>query len=205
MPLTRGRYPATNPFAKMLGLTGNASQGNIAIRSNAEWPALGNWTDGAMAATGVGAAVAIPVENGDTFTKVSILVGAAAETTGTHAFAALYSGIAAPALLAQSADLTGATAVGPVNARFDFTLASAVTVTNATAPGGFIYASIAVTASGTVPTCATASIPTAIGYQWYTAGPLFLSATHGSALGAAAAATIATPAAKAVAPIVFLW
>lgn len=204
MSLIRGRYPATSPAAKLVGLTANATQGNIAVRSNAEWPALGNWTDGALAATGVGAAVAVPVEVGDTFTKVSLLVGAAAEGTGTHAFVALYSGIAVPALLAQSTDLTGATAVGPVNARFDFTLASAVTVTQANAPGGFIYASIAVTAT-TVPTVATASIPTAIGYQWYTAGPLFLAATHGSALNATAAATIASPAAKAVAPIMFLW
>jgi hypothetical protein len=202
--LVRGRYPVTSPAAKLVGLTANATQGNIAIRSNAEWPALGNWTDGALAATGVGAAVAVPVEVGDTFTKVSLLVGAAAEATGTHAFVALYSGIAVPALLAQSTDLTGATAVGPVNARFDFTLASAVTVTQAIAPGGFIYASIVVTAT-TVPTVATASIPTAIGYQWYTAAPLFLAATHGSGLTTTAPGTIASPAAKAVAPIVFLW
>lgn len=200
--LVRGRYPVTSPLATLTGFASNATQGNIAVRSNLTWFGLGNPTDGALAATGVGCAVAIPVEVGDTFTKISILAGATAEATGTHMFAALYSGIAVPALLAQSADNTTAAAVA-ASARFDYTLASPVTVTNATAPGGFIYASIAVTA-GTVPTAMVVSAPTAIGYQWYSTGPLFLSATHGSALGATAAATIASPSAKAVAPIVFL-
>jgi hypothetical protein len=147
-------------------------------------------------------AVAIPVEVGDTFTKISILAGATAEATGTHAISALYSGIATPALLAQSTDVTGAAAVA-ASAKYTFTLASAVTVTAANAPGGFIYASIAF-AAGTVPTALTFSIPTAVGYQWYSNGPLFLSATHGSSLTATMPATIASPAAKAVAPAVFL-
>jgi hypothetical protein len=131
--LVRGRYPVTSPAAKLVGLTSNATQGNIAIRSNADWFGVGGWTDGALAATGVGCAVAVPVEVGDPLSKVSLIVGAAAEATGTHAFASLYSGIATPALLAQSVDLTGATAVGPVNARFDFTLASTVVITQAMA------------------------------------------------------------------------
>jgi hypothetical protein len=141
--LVRGRYPVTNPLAKLVGLAGNATQGNVNVRSNMEWFGLGNITDGALAGTGVACAVAIPVEVGDTFTKVSLLVGAQAEATGTHAFAALYSGVATPALLGQSTDNTGAAALA-ASAKFDFTLSSAVTVTAATAPGGFIYASIAV-------------------------------------------------------------
>jgi hypothetical protein len=200
--LIRGRYPVTNPLAKLVGLAGNATQANVNVRSNMEWFGLGNITDGALAATGVACAVAIPVEPGDTFTKVSLLVGAQAEATGTHAFAALYSGVATPALLGQSTDNTGAAALA-ASAKFDFTLSSAVTITAATAPGGFIYASIAIAAS-TIPTAAVVATPTAVGYQWYSAGPLFLSATHGSSLTATAPATIASPAAKAVAPLVFL-
>lgn len=200
--LIRGRYPVTNPLAKLLGLAANASQANVNVRSNIEWFGLGSPTDGALAATGVGCAVAIPVEVGDTFTKISILAGATAEGTGTHAIAALYSGIATPALLAQSADNTGAAAVA-ASAKFDFPLQSPVTITPATAPGGFIYASIMIAAT-TIPTAATMSIPAAVGYQWYSSGPLFLAATHGSSIGATAPATIASPAAKAVAPIVFL-
>jgi hypothetical protein len=200
--LIRGRYPVTNPLAKLVGLAGNATQGNVNVRSNMEWFGLGNITDGALAATGVACAVAIPVEVGDTFTKVSLLVGARPRRPGTHAFAALYSGVATPALLGQSTDNTGA-AASAASAKFDFTLASAVTITAATAPGGFIYASIAIAAS-TIPTAAVVATPTAVGYQWYSAGPLFLSATHGSSLTATAPATIASPAAKAVAPLVFL-
>lgn len=201
--LVRGRYPVTSPLAKLVGLAGNATQGNIGVRSNVEWFGLGNPTDGALAATGVGCAVAIPVENGDPISKISLLVGATAEATGTHAVAALYSGAATPALLAQSADNTGAAALA-ASARFDFTLASTQIITPAIAPGGFVYASIMI-AAGTIPTAATMSIPAAVGYQWFAAGPLFLAATHGSSIAATAPATIASPSAKAVAPIVFLW
>ena len=200
--LVHGRYPVTSPFAKLTGLAANASQGNISVRSNLEWFGLANPTDGALAATGVGCAVPIPVENGDVITKVTILAGATAEATGTHAFAALYSGIATPALLAQSADVIGAAAIA-ASAAYTFTLSSAVQITPANAPNGFIYASIAVTA-GTVPTAAVVSTPTAIGYQWFANGPLFLAATHGSGLNGTAATTIASPSAKAVAPLVFL-
>lgn len=200
--LVHGRFPVTYPFAKLTGLASNVSQGNIAVRSNLEWFGLANPTDGALAATGVGCAVPIPVEYGDVISKITILAGATAEATGTHAFAALYSGLAAPALLAQSADNTGAAAVA-ASAAFTFTLATPQAITPANAPNGFVYASIAITAT-TVPTAAVVSTPTAIGYQWFANGPLFLAATHGTALGGTAAATIASPAAKAVAPLVFL-
>jgi len=198
--LVRGKYPVTHPLSKLFG-SFNATQGDLALRSNAEWFGLSGISDGALAGTGVGCAVPIPVEVGDTFTKVSLFVGGTAEATGTHAFAALYSGVATPALLNQSADTTGAAALA-ASARFDFTI-PATTITSATAPGGFIYASIAITA-GTIPTAMSVATPTAVGYQLFSNAPLFLSATHGSALGATAAATIATPSAKAVAPIVVL-
>lgn len=200
--LVRGKYPITHPFSKLWG-TFNASQSDLAVRSNAEWFGLSGISDGALAATGVAAAVPVPVEPGDTFTKLRLFVGAAAEATGTHAYVALYSGIAVPALLSQSVDATGATAVGPVNAPFDFTLPS-TTITQAQAPNGYIYASIAITAT-TVPTVMAVGTPTAVGYQLFTNAPLFFSATHGSGLVGVAPATIASPAAKAVAPIVALY
>lgn len=199
--LERGRYPLTHPLSKLFG-SYNASQSNIALRSNAEWFGLSGISDGALAATGVGCAVAIPVEPGDVISKISVFVGATAEATGTHAFAALYSGLAVPALLAQSADNTGAAALA-ASGRFDFTLATAQIVTPQNAPNGFVYASVAITAT-TVPTVMSVATPTAVGYQLYTTAPLFFSATHGSALGATAPATIASPAAKAVAPVVVL-
>jgi hypothetical protein len=201
--LPRGRYPITNPLAKALGLQSNIAQGNLALRTNAEFfGGFAGLTDGALAATGVACAVPIPVEVGDTITKISIVAGATAEATGTHAFAALYTGLAVPTLIGQSVDNTGAAAVA-ASARFDFTLATPQTISQAQAPGGFIYASIMV-AGGTIPTAAVYGTPAGINYQWFTSQPLFLSLTHGSALTATAPATIASPAAKAVAPLVFL-
>lgn len=200
--LVSGGYPVNSTFAKITGNARNTLQPNLCIRSNMEWLGLGNPTDGALAATGVGCAVAIPVEWGDVISKISIMAGATAEGTGTHAFAALYSGIAAPALMGQSTDVTTAAAVA-ASAKYDFTLATPQAITQANAPYGYVYASISITAT-TVPTALVVAVPTAIQYQWFTNGPLFISATHGSALAATAAATIATPAAKAVAPLVFL-
>lgn len=199
--LLSGGYAQSNPLRALLGQLANTAQGNLAARSNIEW-GIGNPSDGALAGTGVSAAVPIPVDYGQIITKVSILVGATAEGTGTHAFMALYSGIATPALMAQSADDTGAAAAA-ASAIYTRTLATAQLITPTNAPNGFIYASVCFTA-GTVPTCLAVATPTAVGYQWTTNGPLFLSATHGSAQGATAAATITTPAAKAVAPVVIL-
>lgn len=201
--LVRGRYPITNPLAKALGLQSNVQQGNIAVRSNAEFfGGFAGLTDGALAATGVACAVPIPVEAGDTITKISIVAGATAEATGTHAFAALYTGAAVPTLIGQSVDNTGAAAVA-ASARFDFTLATPQTLTQAQCPGGFVYASIMV-AAGTIPTAAVYGTPAGINYQWFSTQPLFLSLTHGSGLTTTAPATITGAAAKAVAPLVFL-
>ena len=182
--------------------SGGSGAGFLPARSNAYALGLSGDNDGALAATGVCNAVAVPVEVGDTISKISIFAGATAEATGTHAFAALYSGIAVPVLLAQSADNVGAAAIA-ASARFDFLLATPVVITSAIAPNGFVYASVAVTA-GTVPTAASVNTPTAVSYQWYATAPLFFSATHGSAVGGVAPATIASPAAKATTPIVVL-
>ena len=201
--LVRGRYHVTNPIWSILGQPTNANQSDIAVRSNAEITGLVALTDGAALASGVCTAVAIPVEYGDIISKISVFVGATAEATGTHAFAALYSGLATPALLAQATDVTGAAALA-ASARYDFTLATPQLITSANAPYGFVYASIAVTAT-TVPTLASATIATAVAYQWYSTGPLKVGAvTHGSAVGGTAPATIASPSAQAVTPIVVL-
>ena len=201
MPLIRGHYPQTNPLWALTGSLANLTNSSIPVRSNLEYTGLANPTDGALAATGVACFVPIPVEPGTVITKVGILVGATAGGTITHQFAAIYSGIATPALIAQSTDTTSAAIAASGLATW--TLNATPAITQAQAPQGFIYAGICVTAS-TIPTALTVSIPTAVGYQWFTGGPLFLSATAGSGLLGTAAATIASPAAKAVAPLVFL-
>lgn len=198
--LAGGRYPFGSPWQALLGGLANVADATQPARSNLEW-GIGNPSDGALAATGVCCAVPIPVDPGQVISKVSIIVGATAESGGSHAFVALYSGIAVPALVGQSTDLTGAAAIG-ASARFDFTLTAAQKISAAQAPNGFVYASISVT--GTVPTALSVATPAAINYQWTTNGPLFLAMTHGSAVAGTAPATIVTPAAKVVAPIVIL-
>src|SRR6185312_5903467 len=129
------------------------------------------------------------------------LVGATAAGTPTHSAAGVYSGIATPALLAQSADATsGAIAA---SGAYTVTLATPQLASPANAPQGFWYVSITQTAT-TVSTAAVISVPTAVGYQWFSNGPLGFSMTHGSALNGTLPATIATPSAKAVAPVVVL-
>lgn len=201
MPLIHGHYPQTNPEFALLGGLTNIVNSSIPARSNAEWLGISGISDGALAATGIGCFVPIPVEPGTVISKISILVGATAGGTMTHQFAALYSGIAVPALIGQSTDTTNAAIAASGLA--SWTLTAAQQITPAQAPNGFIYAEIAITAS-TIPTAASVGVPTAVGYQWFTGGPLFLSATAGSALLGTAAATCASPAAKAVAPLVFL-
>lgn len=199
--LVDGRYPQFSPWWSVLGQQTNVAQSDIPARSNLEYLGLSTLTDGALAGTGVGCFVAIPIDAGTVVSKIAIAVGATAGATMTHQFAAIYSGIATPALIAQSTDTTSAAIAASGVASWSLT--APTMVTQAQAPNGFIYAGVMV-AAATVPTAAAVSVPTAVGYQWYTNGPLFLAATAGSSLTTTAAATIASPAAKAVAPIVIL-
>lgn len=200
--LTDGRYPQFNPLWAMLGQLTNVAQSDIPARTNAEAFSLSTLVDSALAATGVGCFVPVPVDPGTVISKVSVVAGATAEATGTHSFAAIYSGIATPALIGQSADQTGAAYVA-ASAVASWTLSTPQLITSALAPNGYIYAGVCVTA-GTIPTVASIAAPTAVGYQWFTNSPLFFAATAGSALAATAAATIASPSARTPAPILVL-
>lgn len=202
--LLGGKYPLNNPLEALLGGLSNAVQGNIPARSNLEiLGGAAQLTDGALAATGVGCAVPVPVDPGTVVSKVSILTGATAGATMTNQIVALYAGTgAAPVLIGQSTDTTSA-AIG-AKALLGWSLTAPQIITQAQAPGGFIYVLLAITAS-TVPTAASVATPAGINYQWNgTVSPLFLSMTAGSSLAGTAAATIASPAAKAVAPVVIL-
>jgi len=201
--LVRGKYPVTAPFYKVLGANSNATQSNIALRSNVEVVGLNALTDGTALTTQVATAVAIPVEIGDIISKVTVFVGATGAGTPTNSWAAIYSGVATtPSLLGQSAD--GTTAAIAASGAFTFTLSTPILVTAANAPYGYIYASVMVKAT-TPPTLASATIATAVAYQWYTNAPLKMSAiAHGSSLTTTAPATIASGSAQAVTPIVAL-
>ncbi|HEY4452403.1 MAG TPA: hypothetical protein VGN13_12510 [Solirubrobacteraceae bacterium] len=193
----------TNQINSLLGFQ-NLVEANKPARSNAHAFGLSTWTDGALAATGVGCVVAIPVQPGDTISRVGILVGATAGATMTNQFAALYAGTGAkPALLGQSKDTTSAAIAAEKLA--EWTLESPIELTATTAPNGFIYVEVAITAA-TIPTAAAVATPKALqpsgGYG--PNAPLFLSATAGSALAGTAQAEITSPTSKAVAPIVIL-
>jgi hypothetical protein len=200
--LTGGKYPQNNALVALLGGLSNAAQANIPARSNAEWFGTATMTDGALAATGIGCFVPVPVDIGTEISKISILVGATAGATMTHQFAALYAGTGAePALIGQSTDTTSAAIAEKTLA--GWTLTKPALITAANAPQGFVYAEVCITAS-TVPTAASIGTPAGVNYKWTTNGPLFLSFTAGSALGATAAATTGSPTAKVVAPIIVL-
>lgn len=207
MPLTRGRYNATNPVWSALGQTSTTNQSDIAARTNAAWGSLFSMTDAAsIAATGVSASVPVPVEYGDVITSIGFIVGATAAATATHSFVALYSGVpTTPALLAQSADNVTADGGFTASGLRTFTLASPIVITPANAPLGFVYATRCVT-GGTMPTLASWGSPVAVYYQWLAAQPLFgvAAMSHGAAQLGVAAATIATPTVAATTPLVIL-
>lgn len=199
--LTSGHYPNFNPLMALYGQLSNVAQPDVPARSNLELP-IGNLADGALAASGVLAAVPIPVDWGTTISAVTLLTGATAASGPTHQFAAIYSGIGTPALLAQSAD--GLTAAIAAKTAITYTLQSPQTILQAQAPNGFIYAGVAITVGTTMPTAVTLAAPAGINYQWNSNGPVFLSLSAGSALAGTAAATIASPAALATAPVLRL-
>lgn len=184
-------------------ILGNLRQsGNEARPARSNVSSMSTFADGALAGTGVGCFVPVEAAPGDVFTRVNVPIGATAGATMTHQFAALYVGSGAePALIEQSADTTSAAIAEKKLAGWN--LAKPITVTEAMAPHGFVYAEIAITAS-TVPTAATYGTPAGTNYQWGTNAPIFFSFTAGSALAGTAAAKIESAAAKVVAPIVIL-
>ena len=199
-------WPTFQPLWSILGQPTTITSGDGPAFSNAAYTGLAGLADTTTALTsGVGTAIPIPVPIGALISKVTVFVGAQAASTPTHSWACLYAGSgAAPARLGtQSTD--GGTAAIAASGALTFTLGAPVTVTAAVAPYGFIYASIGVTVNTTMPSLATVSLAAAVAYQWFTNSPVGMGAvTHGSALGAVAPTTIASPAAQAATPIVVL-
>lgn len=209
--LVSGHYPQNAAFQVLFGNDGASAQSNVPIRSNLELLGVmaGPLVDTAgasIAASGVLAAVPVPVDVGQTITKVSILVGATAASTPTHSFAALYSGttVAAPPLIGQSTD--GTTAAIAASTRFDFTLTTATVITAAMAPHGYIWAGYSVTSATTLPSAVTVPCGAAAAqYRWFTDTPLYFAQTAGSALAGTAAATLVNASTLTVAPVIALW
>ena len=207
--LVSGFFPQKASLQAMFGQVGNVTQANVPVRSNLEWPvASGPLVDTAgasIAASGVLAAVPVPVDVGMVISKISIFVGATAASTPTHNFGALYSGttVASPPLIGQSTD--GGTAAVAASTRFDFTLTTPTVVTAAMAPWGYIWAGYSFTVTTTLPSAVTIPVgAAATQYRWFTNTPLYWSQTAGSSLGGTAAATLVNASTLTVAPVIAL-
>ena len=202
--LVRGRYHVTNPLLALTGGASNVIQPNLTLRSNFEFGIGGSPADTAAAlTTAVMTIVPIPVEVGDVFSKITVLVGATAASVPVNQWAALYSGatvLSSAVLLGQSTD--GVSTAIAASGALTFTLSSAVAV-DGFQGNGYIFAAIMVKAT-TVPSLTTVPTPTAVNYRWFANGPQFLSATAGTALTATAPATAGSPSAQSTAPVVFL-
>lgn len=149
--------------------------------------------NGAIAATGVVLSVGVCLNPGDRVASVTFITATQAAVTPTAGFVALYT--PAGALLAQSADF-GSTARA-ANTAYTVALATAQLITT----GGLYYVSISFTA-GTVPTLRSVDLGNAV-----VAGAIGLSCpilaqSHGSAVGATAPATIATPTTTSIIPYI---
>lgn len=214
MPLIRGRYPVQSSLNSILGQAGQVAQSDLPVRSNLEYLGISGLADTAASlVTQVMTVVPVPVDPGMVVSKVSVLVGATAAGTPTNSWAALYAGtnVAAPALIAQTAD--GTSAAIAASARFDFTFgASPQLITPALAPFGYIFVAVMSKAT-TVPSLITVPNGAAAGqYAWFTntpgasfaAVPGSLAFSAGSSLTTTAPSTLVAVAAKTVAPVVFL-
>jgi hypothetical protein len=202
-----GRYPLTAAFWSGVGQPANATQSNIPVRSNLEWPFLGDLADQAAAlVSGSVTVVPVPVDIGNVITKVSILTGATANADPTNQWAAVYSGVLTTAVLqgAQSTDATS-TAI-PVSGRWGFTLGASVEVTAANAPYGYVYVGIGIVVSTTLPSLICAACATAAQYKWYADTPYFAN-SYGSGLTSTAPSslTLAGTNKQAAVPAVFLY
>ena len=137
-----------------------------------------------LAATGVELAVAIPLQAGDVVANVTFVIGATAAVTPTAGYAVLRS--PAGAKLVQSADF--ATTARTANTAYTVAMTAAQLITTP----GLYYIGLSFTA-GTVPTVHGITFGNAVMSGAIGLSIPILSQSHGSAVGAVAPATIATP------------
>jgi hypothetical protein len=201
--LASGRYPQSAALWAILGQLTNVANPNQPPFTNLA--GITPLTDSAIGATGVSLSVPCAVDVGATITKITVIAGATAEATGTHSFLALYQGSSAtPALIGQTTDDTGAASIA-ASTVYTRSLATPVTISPTNAPNGFIYVTVNVT-GGTIPTLVSFATPVAthtVG-AWFTGAPRFHAATHDSAAGATAPATMGAQTAAASSPVVIL-
>ena len=148
--------------------------------------------DNAIGATGVVHSTFCPIQPGDIINNITFCTGGTAATAPTAGFVAIYS--SAGALLGQSADF-GSTARA-ANTAYTIPLVTAITMASGPSSTSCVYIAISVTAT-VVPTIRGLTVGNAVmgGTLGITSPstPRILAQTHGSAVGAVAPATIASP------------
>lgn len=149
----------------------------------------------AIAATGVVLTVAVPLNFGDIVANISFVVGTTAAGTPTAGYAALRT--PAGVVVATSADF-GSTARA-ANTAYTAAMTTAYLVST---PGLYLV-DISFTAS-TVPSLLGVSLANAVLAGAVISGMPVLAQSHGSAVGATAPATIATPTTLATIPYLII-
>jgi hypothetical protein len=155
--------------------------------------------NGAALSTGVMTSVSMPLKAGQKVTSISVVSATTAAGTPTHWWFALYSAAATPAKVAQTADQT--TTALAANTLVTKALAAPVTI----AVAGIYWIGI-MWAATTPPTLLSAPAQTAglLNNPGILTGEKGLAVTSGTGLTTTAPATIATPAASLVVPLVFV-
>jgi hypothetical protein len=202
--LVGAQFPQFNPFQSLIGQPGTVLQSNLPARSNLEYLGLASAADAAALTTNKLVCVAVPVDIGVTYSKVTFVAGATAPTL-TINYAAVYAGgllAAAQTLLAQSAN-AGATAP-TVSQANSYTLATPQTASLANAPYGYWFVGLQQT--GTANSAMAVSVAAAIQVMQaavFTHAPIALAFNVAATTGTAPA-TLASPTIQANAPFVCL-
>lgn len=200
--LVGGSYPLTFDLKKLLGAV-NATQGNVAGRSNLQWP-IGSLQDAAASlVTGDITLVAVPIEYGDEYSYVDVLVGGTAASTPTHSYAALYSGVLTTAKLVGTQSTDSTTTAIAASTTLTYTLGAGYIANPVDSPYGYLYVALAQTGT-TVSSLISGTVPTAAQKAWYTNVPKLAATIAASGGTAPATITLASTAAIATPPVVIL-
>jgi len=203
--LAGGHYHQEDPIWKLLGRPSNVTNSQNAARSNLYGVGLNSLLAAAMITTKEGTFVAVPVQEGDVITKVTMLQAAVGSSI-TNQFAAVYSGLTGtnePKLLGQSK--AGGTTELTEYAAIAYTLESPLYVNNANAPNGYLFAGVNLEAA-TPGTQVGFEMKPKVQYNWFATTPTCFAVTTAqkSATLAAAALTIKAQVGLEKVPLIFL-
>ncbi len=201
--LVSGRYGAYEPMWLALGKPTNASQSNIPARTNATILGCSTLVDMTTSATKKGPIVAIPVQEGDYFTKVSCLIGAKEGKTSPFWFFAVYEGTTEKHEAALLGQTTVSEAAQKPSLILTGELEKGILITSANAPHGYVFAGL-ISEITTVCSQVGVEVPTACQKAWFAGGPEVLATEVEQKEKSVASAKVKTETAVAKVPFIFL-